>query len=330
MRSHFDSAAMFLKHVQAEYSRPVQFDRSDKGFDRMTKEALRQHGATISDDNFFEFKFEPVMDDLTSTLMSALSPSELLKTRQLLAIGALESNEFNAMCIRSQDGWYAIVINYGLFMYLNMYFKLQAAFTNPKAVVYCNPGKVENLVSADYKRYFEHLVEQYQRYGAACGPKIKLNEGSTFTCGLQLLSAELFVLGHELGHFLNGDLEDEANLEPHPKLRDVRILVQDRDREIENQADITGYRLLKEGLKTRFPKIQHTELDNYVFGLVMNVMDALYFVTSDQGNSHPTSIERMVSIARHYYGERIAELVSRSFKDQAIMTQLFGELRLTK
>jgi hypothetical protein len=240
-----------------------------------------------------------------------------------LAIGALEHADFNARCFRSHDGWYAIVINYGLFIYLNTYFKLQAAIRDPKVVVYCDRGIVKSLKAADYHNYFDHFVNEYRLHGFSSGPKIKLDGGTSVIHGLLLLTGELLVLGHELGHFLNGDLENEDTLRRDDRLLNGRMLVQDSHREMEARADITGYGIVREALKPRLPDYGR---DAFIFGTLLDVMDAMYFVTLDRQTLHPTSIERAIRIAKHFYGEKIADLVAQSFEQPAVIKQVIAEL----
>lgn len=295
-------------------------DESDEIYEGMTKMSWDEIGGMPFEKNR---NFEFWLHELITLIESALSSSELLAVRESLAIGTLKRRDFNAMCIKSLDGWHAIVINYGLFMYLNLFSRLSEAVRDPACVTYCDFGNKATLKSADYQGYLEYTVQQYAEHRTVYGPKIKLNKDGALMVGVHLLIGELLVLGHELGHFLNGDLEDKNNLEPHHEFTDVQMLVEDKDRVIEMRADIKGYALMKDCMEKNMPE---TAKQAMLFNGLMSFMDAMYFVTLDKGRSHPTTIERTVGIAKHFYGQRIADIAARSFEDREATFQLFGEL----
>ncbi|QDV73641.1 hypothetical protein [Botrimarina mediterranea] len=133
--------------------------------------------------------------------------------------------------------------------------------------------------------------------------------------------AELFIVCHELGHFLNGDLENETRfcaVDGNPWLQRFE---ENQDHAIEYAADATGFGLLQEVLTT----LPTAYTPQNALQSVIIVFNLFYLLTEGESHSHPNPRSRSVNIARKYFGEEFADTVQKSYDDPELLRSLFPQ-----
>ena len=210
---------------------------------------------------------------------------------------------------------YAILISYGLLTLLHKYLKLILASHLPHLVVYCNRKSANDLTSKDLREYASNLIESYKRFHAAYGAMIKLHPSLLGTHCLTLTFSELFVLCHEFGHFLNGDLEDDRNFSPFQTHPWLQIFTANIHHDVEFKADLRGYILLDQIIQKEF-KSTDTRL---VLLSLISLFDILYLLSGRALLSHPNPINRLLHITDHFYGPDMSKALERSYDDPSAL-----------
>jgi hypothetical protein len=209
MKTHFSTAAEYLAHLQELYTRRYSSGTPvDAEFQRLTEESLSARG--------IELPHHPVsgigsvVENIWRDILNALEKSVRDVTKPCIAAGVVENGKANAFIVKSPDGKYAIIFNSGLGIFLHKLFKITSGCVEPQSVTYCNRKSANLLTRGDMRAYLDEYINYYRENGVPRGPLIKLTQKASATAALQLNASELFILCHELGHFLNGDLDNEC------------------------------------------------------------------------------------------------------------------------
>ena len=236
-----------------------------------------------------------------------------------IALGMLDTGEANDAIYKSQDGKYAILLNTGLMLLLNKFSKLIIAWNDPRLVTYCNRKPAKDLTVTELRGYLPELIETYKQHGVPYGARLKLQSSVAGRQSSLLHLSELFIVCHELGHFLNGDLEDEANfcaVEGKPGLKRFE---ENKDHAIEYAADATGFGLLKDVLKI----LPNGSTPQNGLLAIINLFNLFYLLTDGDSHSHPNPRSRSVNIGRTYFGEEFADKLQKSYDDPTLLRSLF-------
>jgi hypothetical protein len=131
---------------------------------------------------------------------------------------------------------------------------------------------------------------------------------------------ELFILCHELGHFFNGDLEEQNNL---VKLWQTNwaVVNENKDHQIEYKADLTGFDIL-----TRIGKKKFNLDRKYVLLQVMAVFDILAMIDPSESKDHPAPIDRTCNIIQHFFGEKYVQQYVKTYYSEVIFSEFFNSL----
>jgi hypothetical protein len=197
---------------------------------------------------------------------------------------------------------------------VNHYIKLIAAALNPSAVKYCNGIVLGKLTRADYVRMSTQMLVQYAATGEPRGPDLKIaidTEAMAFVDNA-LQAMHLFLVAHEVGHFLNGDLEDEAYFSKCHWSADTSIFGAEVSHRMEFQADKIAFELVLRAFAAREPE--------YPARLAFDLSVTLFFnfvrEISNRGSiTHPRPSDRILAITKEFFGDEEANIMEKSFRD---------------
>lgn len=223
-------------------------------------------------------------------------PSELKqKIRNVVSIGGLELGRVNAGIVKhSKQNFYAVLINYGLVLYLTKFFSYLYASTDLSKVMWCDKCSKNELTESKIIQFTDELADNYLKHGIPAGPALIVEKDIvdyvTFFTDLSIQ----FIICHELGHFLNGDCDSNLNFSEFGLMDEIQILDEDKDENIELKADVSGYEILK--------YLSHdSDINLYGLYLFFIAMDWLY--KRPLGGSHPNPIERYTKIVEQFYNK---------------------------
>src|SRR5262249_11668487 len=147
------------------------------------------------------------------------------------------------------------------------------------------------------------LVEIYRRHGAPYGPMIKLSDRASAEHSFLLNLAERFILCHELGHYLNGDLSDQSSYSALPNDIEGQRYQENRDHEIEYGADITGFNLYLRSLESKGLNPSSIEL----IKPILASFNLFFAISGGPSLSHPHPYDRVRKIVYHHYGPELGQ-----------------------
>jgi hypothetical protein len=232
---------------------------------------------------------ETAVAEIAEKLGTSLAPADRSRLSQQVAIGGLDNSSVNAACIKSPDGVFAIVVNYGLMMFLHKFTKLMQAALSPESVIYCNRAEPSRLVGPDYFGFAMETVAYAQETGQVAGATVAFDAEMTAMTGLQVHLAETFVLAHEIGHFMSGHLDDDENYISLASDGSMLLFAESPDHQREFEADEYGFDLLR---------LSEPDMPPDVLAIVtLAVFQALAAVGGDRSSdSHPAASVRAFTI----------------------------------
>jgi hypothetical protein len=315
----FATPDQFLEYLRTAYGRPAALGTPDVEMIERTRADLRDANpdAPFTPEGLRDMKL--VGERLKSEVYGSLAPDIAARVLPNVVLGVLDTGEANAAIYKSHDAKYAILLNTGLLLLLNKFAKLIVAWQDTSVVAYCNRKPAAELTLDELQSYLPELVATYKQYGAPYGALLKLNPSAIGRQSTLLHLSELFVVCHELGHFLNGDLENEELFCAVDGKPELRRFEENRDHAIEYAADATGFALLQDVLK---PTTEGFRPEYGLLGII-NLFNLFYLLTEGESLSHPNPRARTVRLARHFFGDTFAKTLEDSFADPQLLRSLF-------
>ncbi|MFV1884639.1 MAG: hypothetical protein ACMZ7B_09140 [Balneola sp.] len=284
----FKSSSEFLEYLQKKWhSEKNQIRNSEqnkwkKDFTKISKERGERNGVDSSNLEYKRNHYDEMISKYVNDLIPLLSKKQSSQIGKNISIGSVNSNNINAVCTTDGNGNYAVVVNSSIFKYLHKFGKILLALPNPSIITYCNRKNFKELTQNDLQKYLIELPKIYFAVNEPKGPMIHLKDEFTFVHIKILEIAEKFIIGHELGHYFCGHLDDKSNTEIY--LNDLEKL-KNNNHKIEFEADDFGLNLINDK-RNKFK----TELIELAIKLLFFGLDSLNPYASE---SHPASIERM-------------------------------------
>jgi hypothetical protein len=281
-------------------------------FLRLHLEQLKEVGAEFV--NLEEF-FDDYLTELFAVIVRNLPPKQQRDVTKRIAVGTLGNSRINAFIVRSSAGeCFAILLNRALLATINHYVKLIAAANHPDAVIYCDGRSPTSLSKKDYLRLIAEMLRRYATTGEPRGPELKLALGSNAMAFVDeaLRATHVFVLAHELGHYLNGDLTVRGNFARSDEAGDALVFRSNLSHNKEFKADEVAFDLVLRALRSvRADYRARRALDLSVI-LFFNFVREI----SNRGSeSHPAPGDRLVALTRAFFGTDAADTMARSFND---------------
>ena len=228
----------------------------------------------------------------------------------------VENYDFNASCFKIKgQSFIAVVFNLNLFELISKWAKYQLAVNIPSSVYYENGENSPSHDSAYYKARIISLINSFSNkddissYDLILDPKNLFVENRYYTI---LYISEVFVLGHELGHIINGDLSDEKNynLQDNQQMTIKSVL----EHEKEYNADVIGFKLILDYLKDK--KI---DIDNLVLmNVITSFFDLMSYLGTTSSDSHPDPLIRNLRLIEQIYGFNEAKYMLFVYKENNV------------
>ncbi|MCK4824349.1 hypothetical protein KA005_51835 [bacterium] len=325
LKESFTSPQEFLEYLKVELAKPIVPGVPDKEFERRTKADFEKHfpEKVQTDEDFVRYKF--VVDTLKEEIISSLPMEMIERIVENIAMGALDTGEANAVIIKSLDNKYAILINFGLMTLLNKFFKLTSVLYEPKLITYCNRKPAEELAIDDLQKYIFELIENYKDYGTPYGAMIKLEPQATLRYGMILHYAEIFIMCHELGHFLNGDLQDNSYFSAFKGRDWLQKFEENVNYQMEYAADITGYGLVQRVVEREYG----VDAKKPSLFAIASLFNLFFMLSGGASSTHPNPRERTLKIIEQFYGDELSELMLQTYDEPALLLKLFDKFMKT-
>lgn len=294
-------------HIFLEFVRRTYEDRTlarrqstgikDPAFAEIVRNELEELGENVR--AAFEVNaLDAVVSDLSREIVNELTPSDQRRIQQLVAIGGIDHGGVNAACFKSEHGSFAIVVHYGLMVFLHKLTKLTVAAVRPETVTYCNRDNPQRLTTMDYLQYVDDIVNYYRATGEVARPMLKLNAASTSAAGWLLRLMEAFVVSHEIAHFLCGHLDEDSSFMSDPDFPSLEVFKENRNHVAEFEADAKAFELLRSYAQREGRSARPEDLAVALIG----VLEALR-LTGPRGvtASHPSPTERKLFVIDRYF-----------------------------
>jgi hypothetical protein len=314
----FHSAGDFLEYVRFVLSRPMS---SIEGAPNL--EFLRIHQERAKDEPIPPDPHEHIVELLWQAVSAALSPKHRESLVNVIAVGSLDQISVNALCIRSPEGFVAIVVNRGLLTFLNKISKLQVASTIEGSVIYCNRGPAKDITPAIAFQWFQETCEHYRDTGKPLGPQIHLTPEAALRHSQQLHLWEIFVLAHELGHVISGHLGVGDSCRPSP-FGMLETYIENESHIQEVEADVVAYRLLRRHAHSR-EGVKEELIDQQLLLAVTSLFDLLFLISAGDSQTHPDPLDRLGNIVARVYGENVADRLAKTYEDRGLLRAFFNE-----
>lgn len=295
-----------MRHIQACYARPQELGQPDEEMQRLTREDLLRRGLPLPDP---AGPYDHVLRPLSSRVARTIRAQRGVDITQSSAVGALHDPSVNAGCYRSDESHYAIVIHHGLMNMLHKHAKLLTAAVNPGWVVYCNRVPPTLLTSDMLAAWAAELGEIYLTTGETKGAIVKLNPTGSAIATTTLTLAESFVLGHEVGHYLAGHLEERSHLVQDAPFPRLALYAENTHHLHEFEADDYGYQAMVNHL-------QPAPAKTVLLGAIVSTFEVLRMVGAGEVSpSHPAAVDRIHRVVADHFDAETVKLVHRWIDD---------------
>lgn len=312
----FETPIDYLYYVQKMYSKSYPRGTASSEFEMLTRQQASNMNIEIVDDTRQE-GLHHVIEGITKKVFSSIDNKISKDIIQNIAIGLLPTGKANAFIIKSEDEKYAVVISSGLMLLLHKYFKLVRAYSSPKDIIFCNRKDASLLEKKDINVYILNLIKNYCEFNVPYGTMIKLSDDANFEHSILLALSEIFILCHELGHYLNGDL---SNLNNYLPLENEigSVYIENKDHEIEYCADVTGYKLYQKCLERM--GFHGSPLD--ALKPILATFNLLFAIGGGESKTHPHPYDRAVNIVNKCYSNNLANSLREALLDPDLLPNL--------
>lgn len=221
---------------------------------------------------------------LWEDILSIFKLDQAEQMRNNVAIGLVNNGRFRARVERNEFD--VILINFGVFTFLNQCTKYYIASNEPQYVVFCDRKDSSQLTLTDINQFHLELITNYKNLQIPVGPLILLDKQADPLRGDMLYIKELFIVAHELSHILS----DHKNV----------------SHEAEYQADHLAFQFTREVMNLKKPILNDKFL---LFCLVELFKDMQYLSGKVASESHPFPFNRLNALLNSFYGEELANAV---------------------
>jgi len=254
-------------------------------------------GDKVEIDNTEEYILDIVLQERISP---TLDKKEAEIINNVIAFGILDTPTINATCVKNANENYAILLNRGLLAYISAFVKYSLAFLDTSQVAYCESVDVNYASPEMYSAMLEQMVDAYRNIGVPVAPFLRLNTDGLYTAGLVYTHNLVFIIAHELTHFLNGDFRDDSGYTPLKGVEGAYRFDGDQKKKQELMADIRAYSILRNSAQRRYES-NFAEAD--ALGSILILFDAISRVNEEDSTTHPSPKDRINNIIRQCYDD---------------------------
>lgn len=314
LKESYPTPLDFVKELQNILkNEPLIKGEGHEEFNRIKEERKKEYDNLINKNSIPDFRdFTVHIEMLFKYIKDSLDARDLALVNESIAFGVIDNTYCNALCIKSPDNKFAILLYEGLMLLLNKYQKLLTAAHFPEKVLSCNRGSPSDLKSEDYRNFANELIDNYKNWGAAYGAMVHIDLNMYANLGCYLILQELFVLCHELGHFFNGDLNDDNNFY-YLSRYDWKIFDNNKDHLMELKADLRGFSLFEKAVRNIFKELQR----NYLIDVICSLFLLLGLINSNPSSSHPAPLDRLMNILKYFVGEAESQEIFKKYRISA-------------
>lgn len=300
----FDSE-QFLNHLRILRGQSLGLKNTSE-YDDELRRIVAEKGKSlfITPDLFNAFDYaqlDQIIDANINRFFEYLPKKKYGRIKKQVTIGGLNIGNVNAAIVKHPErDIYVILINYGLVVYFVKFMSYVFAARSLDSVIWCNEYPKDQLSSSKIIGFTDELADNYLKTGVPHGPQLLLEktlvDDITFFTNL----AVQFVICHEIGHFLNGDCSEKDNFASFSLINEVQALIEDVNDNLEAQADVTAFNLLKNFTANE---------DLIIYGLYLFFIGLDWLYKRPMGGNHPNPIERFNKIIDQFYSvEKIQEI----------------------
>jgi hypothetical protein len=241
-----------------------------------------------------------------------LDTDEVQIIKDKIAIGNAKIDSIRARIIKKDD-FYAIVFDFGLYMYLNKNLKLLYASQKPDDVIFCNRIEKEQYSGKIFREFRDELSDIYKGARRVLGTMIILKP-EVMLVEVQLYFIELYILCHELGHFFNGDLDDKKSMVSLYDNAEEKILRDDESQLKEINADLKGFQLVLRILVEKNKIGRNIMPPELILPTLITMFDIFTELAPKKSDSHPHPIDRLLNIIDVFYGNDATEFIIKTYE----------------
>jgi hypothetical protein len=274
--------------------------------------------AGINVERFLDEYFTAILGKIAASLPNVIQAD----IERRIAVGCIDHPSVNACIVRSDDAdVFGILLNRALITMLNHYVKLVAAANFPSSVLYCNGLDVTKLSRKSYTQISTQMLKQYGQTGQPVGPELKiaLETEAMAYIDANLTMSYVFILAHEIGHFVNGDLGTTGNFVSCSWVSNTSVFSPSPSHAMEYKADEFAFECVLRAcnaLPTRPASSQA------LFLSATTVFNFLREIENRGSESHPAPSDRLVHITEDFFGSPAASLMVQSFNNLALIEKL--------
>lgn len=295
MNKKFNSPDEFRDYCLTIYEKNIKRKQKPSEFIK-----LSERSTDVTWDELSDYRLINIV--VTDRIMPSLQDKHRADIESKLSFGVLNNPEINAKVIKYKyDQIYTILLYNGLLSYLILFLRLSFAIMNPRAVIYCPDVDINTATSDTYKKMLDLVISAYLSTGIPLGFLIHLEDDCHSAIAQCYLKMLIFLVGHEIGHFINGDFADDGNSSECPfddKVMEYRDLTEEAS---QKAADMFGYQTLR-ATTNKFDDNQYAEAHD------LECITALFSAFSNTAKTRIESYqygERFLCITRNYYKNKL-------------------------
>jgi hypothetical protein len=302
----------FLAYIKLAKASQYPIRKPASEFRRIHAEQLERLGVGVINSEAY---FDDYLPRLFGGIVDVLPERHRIAVKERIAVGILNNIQVNAFIVRSDDGkCFAVLLNRALLEVIHHYVKLVAAADYPDSVIYCNGEATAKLGKADYMALLNTLLKHYVTTGQPSGPELKLDLDSTGMSFVEeaLSAIHFFVLAHEIGHYINGDLAVRTHFARADNLSGASMFLGNLSHQEEYAADDVAFDVILRVLANVTP--------DYPARLALYMSAYLFFclvrdICNRGSETHPRPTDRLLTVTRSFFGDKGATLMAQGMTD---------------
>lgn len=259
---------------------------------------------------------QEVVDILFEDLTKSMESNQRREIVDKVAVGELQTRDANALCIKVPAGGYVILFNDGLMMLLH---KLAKAVSS-RVRIARSPLEARNLRPRtlsfeETPNYVYEIIARYLMNKHPIGPEIPLEHDQYWFSDKLRWFMELFVMGHELGHILEGHLSKAKILRFKIGREEITVLKPSCNQEYD--ADIRGLLLVMNARGETFDYDRTTSRSLAYAGpdFFFTIMDLIEKIANVKPESHPTAVLRRENLRNFISANEKGLALAKDFEE---------------
>jgi len=291
----------YIKYILANKT-VHDYSTGSQEYKHITEKNMGDEYKNYSNDELVSLK--PLEDTLNNIFTNFLDYEESKKFKEQIALGILLSDDLSASIYKAHNGHIAIIYNHALIEVMKTHLSFMIAVNMPENVQYTSLGNVENISSTEYMTEHQAFLEDIMNNGKPTQTiaKFKFSGIAKMILTYEMYTFDFFIIGHELGHFFNGDLDDDNVFKTYTQEANFSKYTNNVSHRQEFIADIYGIKICKK----IFPKINFGFNFNLsIEHILKSTIDFFYLVSiinPTSTKSHPNPKDRASALIDEFLG----------------------------